>query len=126
MKGRALLCAAGIALVVASPPAARWATAAGKTAAADKTDIDKMVAAAKTAKEQEAIAAYYDKQAAEARAKMADLKKLLDAYKKKGGVYVERSHFDQNCEVLTNMYESIASNYTAMAQAHRELAKEAK
>jgi hypothetical protein len=59
--------------------------AASHALGADDFDVDKAIAAAKTAADHEAIAAYFDKEAAEAQAKADNHAKMEEAYKKLGG-----------------------------------------
>ena len=111
----ALLLALGVALPTAQALAAE--------------DITQKVQTAKTAADHEAIASYYDAQAADALQKAAMHQKMGESYKgaatssgKGSGV----SAMPQHCEALTKTYNAEAEHYKAMAQTERELAKSAK
>ena len=111
----ALLLALGVALPTAQ-------------ALADE-DITQKVQTAKTAADHEAIASYYDAQAAEASQKAAMHKKMGESYKsfatssgKGSGV----SAMPQHCAALAKTYSAEAAHYKAMADTERKLAKAAK
>jgi len=121
MKGTRMLLAAGaVALVTALSVPALAADAA------QPADIEKMIASAKTPADHEAIAAYYDKQAAEARAKAEEHRRMGEDYKRGGGALAEKTHFHEHCEALTRSYNQAAKDYEALAAAHRDMAKKAK
>ena len=92
-------------------------------------DITQKVQTAKTAADHEAIASYYDAQAAEASQKAAMHKKMGESYKsfatssgKGSGV----SAMPQHCAALAKTYSAEAAHYKAMADTERKLAKAAK
>jgi hypothetical protein len=97
-----------------------------RAGAAEEVDIDKMILNAKTPADHEAIAAYYDEQAATAKAKAATHRNMGEDYKKVGGALASKTHFHEHCESLVRSFESAAKDYAAMAAAHREMAKAAK
>lgn len=86
-------------------------------------DIAAMIANAKTAADHEAIATYYDREAAAAKEKVAMHRSMLAAIKKQGGPGIAKLHMDQHCEDLIQKHEATAQLYTEMAQAEREIAK---
>lgn len=100
--------------------AAVWALPGGALAA---EDITAMIANAKTAADHEAIAAYYDKEAAGAKENAELHSKMLKVIKTQGGPGVAKWHMDTHCADLVKGYESAAKRYTEMAHAHREMAK---
>ena len=111
----ALLLALGVALPTAQ-------------ALADE-DITQKVQTAKTAADHEAIASYYDAQAADASQKAAMHQKMGESYKgaatssgKGSGV----SAMPQHCAALAKTYSAEAAHYKAMADTERKLAKAAK
>lgn len=113
------LAVAAAAVALAAPLAAR---------ADDQADMAKMVANAKTAADHEALATHYDKEAAEARAQAEVHRKMAATYQSgtssgKGSGPVP---LPQHCMNLAKDYDDAAANYTALAAAHRVLAKEAK
>ncbi len=99
--------------------------AATRSFAAEDFDVDKAIATAKTPADHEAIAAYYDKEAAEAQAKAESHSKMGEEYKKASGHLTEKLHIDQHCERLTKSYARAADEAKALAAAHREMAKQA-
>ena len=95
-----------------------------------RADDDMMtkVQQAKTAADHEAIAAEYDKMA-------ADAKKQADAHRKMEKTYATGSYaggkvtptpLPQHCAALAKHYDSVAQEYTTLAEAHRAMAKAAK
>ena len=48
------------------------------------------------------------------------------AYKKVGGAVVEKLQLDQHCEKLAKSFRKAAKEAKALAEAHRQMAKEAK
>jgi hypothetical protein len=98
----------------------------GPAAAADATEIEQLVAKAKTRADHEKIAAYYEAQAAAARADAEIHKRMLESYRKAGGALIEKWHLDHHCTSLIKDYEGAANMNTAMAEAHRKMAAEAK
>jgi hypothetical protein len=102
---------------------------ATQSGAAGDMDILEKVRSAKTPADHEAIAEYYDEQAAAAK-KSADLhRKMADSYKA-GGTSIGKGGgpvpLPQHCQQLAKMYDQEAAHYQAMADTHRELAKHVK
>jgi hypothetical protein len=93
---------------------------------AHAADIDQMIATAKTPADHEAIAKWYDDQAAEAQKKADEHKKMGEEYKKALGGVGSKTHFHEHCEALVKNYTAEAKEYRALAAAHREMAKAAK
>src|SRR4029450_7788662 len=116
-----------LALVVL---AAALCLPAGGTAAQPAKARDAMITGAKTAADHEALAAQYDKDAADAKAKATEHLKMGAAYKGQpavtGGKAQGVSGMPQHCEKLANSYDDQAQMSTAMAAGERELAKAAK
>ena len=94
--------------------------------AGEDADIDKMIANAKTAADHEAIAAAYEKQAADAKAQAAMHAEMGKEYAKVGGALIGKQHVDAHCDSLTKLYEKIAKEDEALAKAHKAMAKDAK
>jgi hypothetical protein len=90
--------------------------------AAEDFDLDKAIATAKTPTDHEAIAAYFDKEAAEAQAKADNHAKMEEAYKKLGAALVEKQHLDEHCDKLSAGYAQAAKENRALAKAHRDMA----
>jgi hypothetical protein len=94
--------------------------------AAEDMDILHEVQTAKTASDHQAIASYYDAQAADAK-KNAELhRKMADTYKA-GGTSIGKGGgpvpMPQHCQALAKMFDDEAAHYASMAQTHRDLAK---
>ena len=117
---------------------ARWAAAllvlgavslpAKFASAAESTDILQMLQNAKTPADHEAIAKYYDEQAAAAK-KQADLHRKMASTYTTGGTPMGKGAavpLPQHCLAIAKAFDEQAAEYTAMAQAQRELAKEGK
>ena len=92
-------------------------------AEAEQFDLEKAVTGAKTPADHEAIASYYDKEGTTAKAKAAEHHKLMEAYRNLSG----KGQFgmEGHCQRLAQTYESIATENTALATAHRQMAQEA-
>jgi len=91
--------------------------------AAQTFDLEKAVTGAKTPADHEAIASYYDKEGTTAKAKAEEHHKLMKAYRNVAG----KGQFaiEGHCQRLAQNYESIATENTALAAAHRQMAQEA-
>jgi hypothetical protein len=88
--------------------------------------MDQMVTEAKTPADHEKLAKMYDAEAAKARASAETHRKMAEAYRKAGGAWVEKLHFDQHCDGLVKSYTAAAEAYEALAKGEREMAKEMK
>ena len=99
------------------------------TAAAEK-NIEELVQNAKTPADHEAIAKLYDEEAAMARKKAEEHRKMGARYThyESGNPKTQLAHFDmpKHCANLTKSYEQAAKEAESMAAAHREAAKNAK
>ena len=100
--------------------------------ALDAAGLPKAVENAKTAADHEAIAAYFDEQAKEARGTAAMHRQMSGTYKKRpptspkgGGSDTFGRQMGEHCDDLVNKYEQVAKDYEAMAAAHRAQAKAA-
>ena len=92
-------------------------------AEAETFDLEKAVAGAKTPADHEAIASYYDKEGTTAKAKATEHLKLAAAYRNLAG----KGQFamEGHCQRLAQNYESVATENTALAAAHRQMAQDA-
>jgi hypothetical protein len=91
---------------------------------AEKFDIEKAIAGAKTPADHEAIASYYDKESAAAKAKAAEHTKMAVTYRH-FALGKSQSQMESHCQQLVRNYESIATDNAALAAAHRQMAQEA-
>lgn len=106
---------------------AALALATMQAVAADCSGMEAKISAAKTAADHEAVAACYDEMAKDAQAKVDEHKKMAQAYSMSGvGNQATKTHFHQHCEALIRSYGAEAKEYTALALAHRDMAKKAK
>ena len=94
-----------------------------RAGAQEKFELGTAITGAKTPADHETIASYYDKESADAKAKAAEHYKLMKAYANLAG----KGHFqmEDHCQKLAQSYESIATEYTSLAGAHRQMAREA-
>jgi hypothetical protein len=93
-------------------------------AEAQTFNLEKAVREAKTPAEHEAIAAYYDKEAATAKAKAAEHHRLAENYRTLAATPRGQGFqpMGNHCQQLAQNYESIAADNTALAAAHRQMA----
>ena len=94
--------------------------------AKDHMSMPDMITSAKTSADHEKLAAHYEQEAKAARAKSQEHAKMAEAYRKEGGAFIEKLHFDQHCDFLAKSYASMADEFDALAKAEREAAKETK
>ena len=99
------------------------------SAADTDADIVTKIQTAKTAADHEAIASYYDSQAASAKSR-ADLHRKMAASYTAGGSATGKGigpvPLPTHCTNLAKEFDEEAANYKAMADAHRAMAKAAK
>ena len=93
---------------------------------AEKFDLEKAIAGAKTPADHQAIASYYDREAATMKDKAAEHRRLAENYRTlsvspRGQVPTMENH----CRQLAQTYESAAADNAALAAAHLQMAKEA-
>ncbi len=103
----------------ALPTRCVWAEMAGH-------DMADMVKNAKTAADHEALAAMYDKEAADAKARAADHRQMAESYKSNTGRGTGASSMPQHCASLIKSFEQQATMYEKMAATERAEAKRAK
>jgi hypothetical protein len=120
------------------PRLVRWATVmlvlaaislpAKSASAAENVDILQMLQTAKTPADHEAIAKYYDAQAAEAKRNAELHRKMASSYT--GGSTPigkgAKASLPQHCLALAKDFDTEAAHYAAMAEMQRELAKSGK
>ncbi len=120
MKRVAMLVTLGLFLLAAAAPTAR-AVAQQETVTAD--NLDQMIAKMKTPADHEAIASYFDQEAADAR-KKAELHRH----------WAEAAHamtpekppgMANMCDAMAKDFDKAAAQAEKLAKAHREMAKKA-
>ena len=118
MKPVTILCAlAFLVLVTALPIPAMGASAA------QEADLEQMIANAKTPADHEAIATYYDREAADNDSKAEFHKKLAKTY---ADLHIKPSDMWNHCEQMAKYFEGVARDAKLLAAEHREMAKKAK
>jgi hypothetical protein len=121
MKRVTILLAAGLMLLAAaSLPTIR---AGAQPAAVTDDNLNQMIESAKTPADHEAIAAFYEQQAADAK-KKADLhRNTADTYRKLNiSKPVDMAHM---CDGIAAMWDKIAADNSKLAKAHKQMAKAA-
>lgn len=91
--------------------------------AQEKFDLEKAVTGAKTPADHEAIASYYDRERATAKAKAEEHRKLAEAYRNIAGK--GQFQMEGHCLRLAQNYEGIIAENATLAEAHRQMAREA-
>jgi hypothetical protein len=91
-----------------------------------KFDLAKAITGAKTPAEHEAIASYYDKEAAIAKDKAAEHRRLAQIYRDLSvSSRIQLPPMENHCRQLAQHYENLAADNAALAAAHRQMAREA-
>jgi hypothetical protein len=85
------------------------------------SDVDHRIATAKTPADHRALAEYYDREAATAKANAEMHRKMGAEYRKMGGA-ASKAQLPEHCEGLVKVYESAAKDFEALARAHRQMA----
>ena len=94
-----------------------------RVSAKEHMDMMEMAMQAKTPADHEKLAAQYDREASDARAKAAMHKKMADDIRKMGGSLFAKVHYDEHCDGLANSFTKLAEQYVALAKAERDMAK---
>jgi hypothetical protein len=112
--------AALILLAAAALPTIR---AGAQQAVVTDGNLEEMITNAKTPADHEAIAAYYEQEAAETK-KKADLhRRAAESYRK---MNIEKPVGMANmCDGIAAMWDKIAADNSKLAEAHQEMAKKA-
>lgn len=88
-------------------------------------NLNSSIAAATTAADHEAIAAYYRSEASEALAQ-AEAHKAMENTYQKWGTGKEQMQHQFHCKDLISSFENVAKNYETLAKEHAEMAKKVK
>ena len=102
--------------------ASMLAVPTSRAGATDSGNVEGKIASAKTVADHEALATYYDQQAAEARTKADEHRKMGAAYKAFGG-FALKAELPRHCDSFANKFQADAKMYQQMAAAHRAMAK---
>lgn len=115
-----LLAAVLVLLAAASLPTIR---AGAQPAVVTDDNLDQMIASAKAPADHEAIAAFYEQQAADAKKKAELHRSTAETYRKlKLGKPVDMANM---CDGIAAMWDKIATDNLKLAKAHRKMAKAA-
>lgn len=127
MRRRLKLAALGGVLVVAVAFAGctKPRSTAMQAHGTNTADIDHMIATAKAPADHRALAEYYDREAATAKANAERHRKMAAEYRKMGGA-AAKAQLPEHCDGLVKYYEGAAKDFEALARAHREMAGAAK
>src|SRR5258708_10567244 len=121
MKRVVILIAAGLVLLAAAGLPTIRAGAQPSTVTDD--NLDQMITMAKAPADHEAIAAYYEQQAAAAKKNTELHRSTAETYRKlKLGKPVDMAHM---CDGLAAMWDKIAADNLKLAKAHEHMAKAA-
>ena len=88
-------------------------------------NIEQMITEAKTPADHEAIAAYYEKEAQEARQKHKEHQQMSNSYATVP-VLKTKTGAVSHCNTIAKKYQDIAKEYEALAKLHKNMAKSAK
>jgi len=121
MKRVIMLLAAGfVLLAAASLPTIR---AGAQPTVVTDDNLDQMIASAKAPADHQAIAAFYEQQAADAKKKAELHRGTAETYRKlKMGKPVDMAHM---CDGIAAMWDKIATDNLKLAKAHEHMAKAA-
>jgi hypothetical protein len=98
--------------------------ACGAMRSTQREDVSTMIARARTAADHEAIAAEYDRQAAEARKEAELHRRMAKSYATGASTgRVGLTPLPQHCAAIARRYERIAEEDVTLAATHREIAK---
>lgn len=89
-------------------------------------ELQQRIESARTRSDHEGLVTYYNQEAAAARAKAAEHRKMAKSYQGmavsgKGG-----GSMQSHCNAIVSSYEGIAAEYDGLATSHRQMADQAK
>ena len=93
---------------------------------APPSDLLQRIESARTQADHESLAAYYDREAAAARANAATHRKMATSYQ---GMYAGGrggASMPAHCNAIVRSQEAIAAEYDGMAAGHRQMGQQAK
>lgn len=88
--------------------------------------LQQQIEAARTRADHEALVKYYTGEAATARAKAAEHRRMATSYQAMFAGGRGGGNLVAHCNSIVSSFESIASKYDEMAAGHRQLAEQAK
>jgi hypothetical protein len=120
VKRLTMMIAAGLLLVAAATLLTSEALAQQKAVTSE--NLNQMIAKAKTPADHEAVASYYDKQAADYVAKAKLHLSVAKTYEK---FRMKPPDMANHCRELARYFQRIADQYKALATEHRAMARKA-
>ncbi len=90
--------------------------------AVQESNLEQMIANAKTPADHEAIAAYYDREAAENASTAEFHRKLAKTY---ADLHIKPTDMRHHCEQMAKYFADVAKDAKLLAAEHREMAKKA-
>lgn len=119
MKRVTMLLATGLVLLAAATmPTIR---AGAQQSVVTDDNLDQMIAGAKSPADHEAMAAYYEQEAADAKKKAALHQRAADTYRKMN--IAKPVGMANMCDSVVAMWDKIAADASKLARDHREMAK---
>ena len=110
-----------MALAAASLPIIR---AGAQQAVVADDNLDQMITAAKTPADHQAIAAFYEEQASDAKKKAALHRRTAETYR---SVKIPKPvYMAEMCDGIAAMWDKIAADNSKLAKAHKNMAKAGK
>ena len=94
-------------------------------AAEPEFDIAAAISAATTKADHEKIATFYEQQATELDAKIAQHQRMQNAYRHSGALRQHGVQMRAHCDKLIKNYRTAGTENRAMAKSHREMANKA-
>jgi hypothetical protein len=91
---------------------------------APPSSMEQQITSAKSKADHEALAAQYEQDAKDAKAKADEHRDMAKAYARAG--FGEKHNLQAHCKTIAERYEQVAKESIAMAKIHRELAEKAK
>jgi hypothetical protein len=120
MKRATMFLVVGLILLAAAMPAIR---AGAQQTVVNDENLDEMIVNAKTPAEHEAIAAYFDQEAAAAKKKAELHRKAAETYRK---LKISKPvYMAEMCDSIAAGFDAGAADAEKMATMHREMAKNA-
>jgi hypothetical protein len=118
MKPVTTLCALAFLVLVTALPI----RAMGESAV-QEANLEQMITNAKTPADHEAIATYYDREAADNASTAEFHRKLAKAY---ADLHIKPTDMRHHCEEMAKYFAGVARDAKLLAAEHREMAKKAK
>lgn len=93
-------------------------------AMAPSQSLHQRIEAASSRADHQALATYFSAEAAQARAKAAEHRDMIQAYQRQVAAGRSNANMPTHCNMLIKGYESMATEYELMAVSHRQMAEQ--